>query len=91
MYRCPRCQICVWSHYADDEDLLSFIRVGTLDFPDRCPPNIHIYTSTKQKFVAFDGTIPVIEENYDREKFWPADSLARRKRVMQELGALETA
>jgi hypothetical protein len=28
-----------------------FVRVGTLDDPDRCPPDIHIFTSSKQPWV----------------------------------------
>ena len=28
-----------------------FIRVGTLDEPDRLPPDIHIFTSSKQPWV----------------------------------------
>jgi hypothetical protein len=46
--RCSRCHIAVWSHYPQTGELLAFIRVGTLDNPDRWPPDIHIYTSTKQ-------------------------------------------
>ena len=32
--RCPSCHVAVWSHYAGAGDLLSFVRVGTLDTPD---------------------------------------------------------
>ena len=32
-------------------DAMRFVRVGTLDEPDRLPPDIHIYTSSKQPWV----------------------------------------
>src|SRR3954468_8171975 len=40
--RCPVCRIAVWSNYAGIGDAVRFIRVGTLDEPDRFPPDIHI-------------------------------------------------
>jgi hypothetical protein len=42
--RCPTCRVAVWSHYAGFGDAVSFVRVGTLDEPDRLPPDIHIFT-----------------------------------------------
>ena len=44
--RCPQCRIALWSNYAGAGDAVRFIRVGTLDEPDRLPPDIHIFTST---------------------------------------------
>ena len=49
--RCPRCRIALWSHYGGGGNVVSFIRVGTLDNPDAFPPDIHIYTSSKQPWV----------------------------------------
>ena len=49
--RCPRCQIALWSHYAGAGDKVCFVRVGTLDEPDRLPPDIHIFTASKQPWV----------------------------------------
>src|ERR1700744_519818 len=43
IYRCPDCQVAVWSIYGGNEQL-SFIRVGTLDDPTALKPDIHIYT-----------------------------------------------
>ena len=36
----------------------SFVRVGTLDNPDHLPPDIHIFTSSKQPWVIFRPTCP---------------------------------
>ncbi len=75
--RCPGCRVAVWSHYGSP--LLSFVRVGTLDEPDAFPPDIHIFTSTKQPWVQLSGDVPVVAEYYRSSEMWPPESLARRK------------
>jgi len=77
--RCPTCRIALWSNYAGSGDRIRFVRVGTLDDPDRLPPDIHIFTSTKQPWVVLPEGALVFPEYYDRETCWPAESLARRK------------
>ena len=80
--RCPSCRIALWSHYAGAGDQFTFIRVGTLDDPDRFPPDIHIFTASKQPWVILPGGVPVMREYYDREKYWPKASLERRATVL---------
>ena len=75
--RCPVCRVALWSNYAGAGDAVRFVRVGTLDEPDRLPPDIHIFTASKQPWVALGQAAPAVEEYYDREKYWPAESLAR--------------
>lgn len=77
--RCPRCRLAVWSHYASAGPLLSFIRVGTLDEPDRLPPDIHIFTASKQTWVLLPPGTPAVPEYYERKHYWPAESLVRRQ------------
>ena len=77
--RCPRCRIAVWSHYAGAGETMSFIRVGTLDDPDRLPPDIQIFTSSKQPWVVLPDGCPAVEEYYDRRDYWPEESLARHR------------
>ena len=36
--RCRTCRIAVWSHYSGGGERIRFVRVGTLDDPDRFPP-----------------------------------------------------
>lgn len=76
--RCPNCRVAVWSNYAGAGDAARFVRVGTLDEPDRLPPDIHIFTMSKQPWVVLPAGTPAVPEFYDREKMWPAESLARR-------------
>ena len=80
--RCPQCRIALWSHYAGAGDIFSFVRVGTLDDPDRFPPDIHIYTMSKQPWVILPQGVPAVREYYDREKYWPKESLERRAALL---------
>jgi hypothetical protein len=89
--RCPRCSIAVWSHYAGAGPLLKFVRVGTLDEPDRLPPDIHIFTASKQPWVVLAPNIPAVEEYYDRDKYWPAESLARRQVLLPKIDAYKAS
>lgn len=75
--RCPHCHVALWSHYAGAGKALSFVRVGTLDEPARLPPDIHIFTSTKQPWVMLSPDTPAMAEYYDRNECWPATSLLR--------------
>ncbi|MBI3735275.1 GFA family protein [Candidatus Sumerlaeota bacterium] len=75
--RCPACRVALWSNYPGAGDAVRFVRVGTLDDPDACPPGIHIFTMSKQPWVILPPEAPAVLEYYDREKYWPAASLAR--------------
>ena len=77
--RCPKCRIALWSNYAGAGDALRFVRVGALDDPDLLPPDIHIFTSTKQPWVMLAAGTPAVPEYYARERYWPAESLERRR------------
>ena len=77
--RCPSCRVALWSTYAGAGDAIRFLRVGTLDEPDRLPPDIHIFTVSKQPWVLLPPGVPAVEEFYDRNLYWPPESLARRR------------
>lgn len=80
--RCPLCKIAVWSHYAGSGPFTKFIRVGTLDDPDAWPPDVHIFTASKQPWVVLPAGAPAFEAYYDRQQLWPAESLARREALL---------
>ena len=80
--RCPSCQVALWSNYAGAGDKLRFVRVGTLDEPDRMPPDIQIFIASKQPWVTISPNIPAVGEYYDRREYWPVESLERRKAVL---------
>lgn len=77
--RCPTCRIALWSNYAGSGARIRFVRVGTLDEPDHLPPDIHIYTSSKQPWVVLSPGVPAVPEYYDRTHYWPRQSLLRRE------------
>jgi hypothetical protein len=89
--RCPRCRIALWSHYAGAGPLLKFVRVGTLDSPDHLPPDIHIFTASKQPWVVLSPDIPAVPEYYDRDRHWPAESLARRQALLPQIEAYKAS
>jgi len=77
--RCPTCRIALWSNYAGAGDKVRFVRVGTFDDPDRFPPDIHIFTVSKQPWVVIPPGAAVVPEYYDRNTYWPKASLERRR------------
>ena len=76
--RCPACRIALWSNYGGGGDAVRFVRVGTLDEPDRLPPDVHIFTASKQPWVVLPADTPAVAEYYKTSELWPAESLARR-------------
>jgi hypothetical protein len=89
--RCPVCKVALWSHYAGAGSIIKFVRVGTLDNPDLLPPDIHIFTATKQPWVVIPENMPSVVEYYDREQYWPEESLERRKVLLPLIEAYQAA
>ena len=85
--RCPVCRVAVWSHYAGGGDAVRFVRVGTLDAPERLPPDVHIFTASRQPWVVLPPGVPAVPEYYRASELWPAASLARRAAIADRLGA----
>lgn len=85
--RCPKCRIAVWSNYSGAGPAVRFVRVGTLDEPDHLPPDIHIFTSSKQPWIILPPGIPSVPEYYARKKYWPPESLARREALLAKLAS----
>lgn len=97
--RCPACRVAVWSHYAGAGRTFAFVRVGTLETPAACPPDIHIFTSTRQPWLAPPdgntardpdgdpaGRVPQLPGYYDRRLYWPDWALARRQAALAAAG-----
>jgi hypothetical protein len=82
IFRCPRCRIALWSHYAGAGDKVCFVRVGTLEEPDRLSPDIHIFTASKQPWVLLPPDVPAVPAYYDRKDYWPQGSLERRRAML---------
>jgi hypothetical protein len=80
IYRCPTCQVAVYSDYGRPEVL--FVRGGTLDEPREIRPDVHIYTRSKVAWVALPDSVPAFEVYYDSKALWPAASLDRLRTAL---------
>jgi hypothetical protein len=89
--RCPKCRIAVWSNYASAGPVIRFVRVGTLDSPDHLPPDIHIFTASKQPWVTLPQGVPAVPEYYARDSHWPPESLARRLEILPRIEAYQAS
>lgn len=75
---CPACGTSLWSDYGGRGKVL-FVRTGTLDDPAAMPPDIHIFTRSKQPWVSLPDAARAFEVYYDTAAEWPPESLARRQ------------
>jgi hypothetical protein len=85
--RCPKCRIALWSNYGGAVDLIRFVRVGTLDEPHRLAPDIHIFTASKQPWVALPQGALAVAEYYKSAQVWPQESLGRRSAALARASA----
>jgi hypothetical protein len=81
--RCPKCHIALWSKHA--ESPVRFVHVGTLDAPDRLPPDIHVHTASKQPWVIVSAGTPAFAAFYNPGEVWPKQSLQRRAEMLARL------
>ncbi len=77
--RCAKCKIAVWSNYnmGGLRERIRFIRVGTLDDPDQMPPDVHIYTCSKQPWVRLPEDDKRAETFYKINETWSQEALER--------------
>ena len=75
--RCAECGTAVWSHYLRRGEGVAYVKVGTLENPEECPPDVQIFTSSKQPWQPLSDDIPAFEEYYDMKSVWPADNFER--------------
>jgi hypothetical protein len=81
--RCPSCQVALWSHYAGAGPAIAFVRVGTLQNPDRFPPDIHIYTASKQPWLELPSGAKSVPEFYKPRKVWTPETASRYKAALR--------
>jgi hypothetical protein len=85
--RCPKCHVAVWSNYAGSGEAARFVRVGTLDHPDLMPPDIHIFTESKQPWVVLPANAKAFPEFYDMRTEWPAKNFERFRSMRERAKA----
>jgi len=87
IHRCPDCKVALWSNYAGAGDAVRFLRVGTLDHPGRFPPDIHIFTSSKQPWLKLQDETPTVPEFYRFEDHWSKKNIARYKAAQKKFNS----
>ncbi len=85
--RCPECRVALWSHYSGSGHVTKFVRIGTLDNPADLPPEIHIFTSSKQPWVVLPNNVPAFSEFYERNQIWSTHSLERLEAIKPKIDA----
>ncbi|KAM5356114.1 hypothetical protein ACJ41O_002760 [Fusarium nematophilum] len=84
---CPACNTGLWNFYGDAGPHISYVRVGTLDKPWEIEPDVHIYTRSRQSFLAVNDGKPSFEEYYPkREELLREDALERFKALGAKIG-----
>lgn len=89
--RCPQCRVALWSNYAGSGPAIRFVRVGTLDDPDRFPPQVHIFAASRQRWVTIPPDAMQFAEFYEPDEVWPAASLERRRAILPQIEAWRAA
>ena len=75
--RCAACGTAVLSKYLVRQGKLTYIRVGTMNDPAACPPDVQIFTSSKQPWVPLNPDIPSFQQFYTFKDIWPQDAYRR--------------
>ena len=85
--RCPRCKVAIWSNYTGSGPVSRFVRVGTLDEPHRYPPDVHIYTASKQPWVVIPSGAKSYPQFYpDTAAVWSVEALERWRNMRSRAG-----
>ena len=75
--RCAECGIAIFSSYLVREGMLRHVKVGTLDDPNSCPPDVNIFTASKMNKIPLSPDIPYHEGFYRIPEGWPEASIER--------------
>ena len=86
--RCGTCKVALWSNYfmGGLNKRIRFVRVGTLDDPDQMPPDVHIYTSSKQPWIAIPHEDMQVDQFYLFSETWSAASIERLAQLEKSAG-----
>ncbi|WP_428407113.1 GFA family protein [Hyphococcus sp.] len=87
IHRCPECHLALWSHYGGAGPAIAFVRVGTLDEPDLVPPDIHIYTASKQPWVELSHEVPAVKGYYKMSEYWAEEDIERLRTAKEAYAA----
>lgn len=84
--RCRHCRTALWSHYPGGGNAIAFVRAGTLEHAGAFPPDVHIFTSTKQPWLALPVDAKTYAEFYDPKAVWSDEQRARYRAAKERAG-----
>ena len=82
-WACSECGFGLWTVYHSAPKGSLFVRAGTLDDPSVFPPDVHIFTRSKQPWMQIPDDVPSNEAFYDFKATWSPDSIERFKALRQ--------
>ena len=80
IYRCPDCQVAVFSEYGRPGSASSASARSTI--PSAVAPDVHIYTRSKLPWVVLPDGVPAFDVYYDTKSLWPPESYARARAAL---------
>ena len=82
---CASCGFGLWNviHAAPKGSL--FLRAGNLDDPSAFPPDVHIFTRSKQPWFEIPDNVPSYEAFYDFRDVWSVESMQRFKALREAM------
>lgn len=82
---CAKCGTSVWTIYHAAVPGAVFLRAGLLENPSAFPPDVHIFTRSKQPWMSIPDDVPSFETYYDFKTTWSKESM-QRFRALKESG-----
>ena len=79
---CTACGTAIWTWFHASPPGSRFVRCGTLNEPGRLPPDVHIYTASRQPWVGIPPDVPSFEGFYDLKTTWPSASRQRLRALI---------
>ena len=73
---CTKCGTYVYTDYDSAVGRLT-VRTKTLEYPDKFPPQAHIFVKDKDPWLNLSEDVNCFEEMYDAKTTWPEESLKR--------------
>lgn len=83
LYSCADCNTKIYIN-SIRYPVTSILKTGTLDDSLFAAPQAHTWISRKQAWLELPKDIPQFEQDYDWEKTWPVESIARLKAASKD-------
>lgn len=84
-WRCAKCGFGLWTIYHSAPRGSLFVRAGCLDDPSEFPPDVHIFTRSKQPWITIPDDVPSFEQYYNFKETWSDESQQRFRDLKNEV------